>query len=279
MKWLETNVRLMPLRTRSIIAISFALGLSGCHSNISRVKDMKLDADPSLTIGQAFDNRKICRSVEWKEFTDEQKRKVVEYACTMNGVDEAVAAYRKKKVQDLIHDMENQEGFKCLNPIDAAKQDLERDDFTLQHYKELMESAKNDTPDRAAAEEKDLTSRIESIANEIDQGKARLDSLENVKSSCIASIEKDFKPRIENPMPGATKSIDEVFQWAVSNDGDVTSLFAGYRPTSLTGETRNISYGSAVPVIIEVIARNTASTYTEYQQQIAAQGFSDALRN
>jgi len=53
-------------------------GISLINNNVSIVKNGILDFDKSLTVGQAFDNYKYFKDVEWESFTSENGRKVVE---------------------------------------------------------------------------------------------------------------------------------------------------------------------------------------------------------
>jgi len=72
--------------TKMVIAIC-VVGLAGCtNSDVSKVKAMKLDLDPSFTIGQAFDNRKVCDSVKWDTISTPRGRKLVEYRCKLKDV-------------------------------------------------------------------------------------------------------------------------------------------------------------------------------------------------
>ena len=65
--------------------------LSGCsNSHIAKVKSMPFDADPSLTIEQAFDHRKVCDSVKWDTIKDDRGRTLVEYRCYFKDVDAVV---------------------------------------------------------------------------------------------------------------------------------------------------------------------------------------------
>jgi len=74
------------------LAVLAAMTLAGCgNSDISKVKAMKLDADPTYTIGQAFDNRKVCDSVKWDTLTDTRGRKLVEYRCLWKRAKEGMA--------------------------------------------------------------------------------------------------------------------------------------------------------------------------------------------
>lgn len=80
-----------------------SMALAGCgNSDISKVKAMKLDANPTYTIGQAFDNRKVCDSVAWDEITDTRARKLVEYRCTFKGVQSGQEANPIVKIGEVV---------------------------------------------------------------------------------------------------------------------------------------------------------------------------------
>lgn len=64
-----------------IFALATIIGLAGC-GNISLVKNGTLEFDKSLTIGQAFENYKYFKNVEWEEITTDNGKKVVQ----VNGV-------------------------------------------------------------------------------------------------------------------------------------------------------------------------------------------------
>ncbi len=66
-----------------IIAVSTLL-ITGCsNSDITTVKDGRLDDFQEYTIGQALDNRDACLSTEWESFEDERGRTVVQYRCDL----------------------------------------------------------------------------------------------------------------------------------------------------------------------------------------------------
>lgn len=52
--------------------------LSSCDSNTSLVKNGVLEMNGSLTVGEAFDNYKYFKEVEWSEFESDNGRDVVE---------------------------------------------------------------------------------------------------------------------------------------------------------------------------------------------------------
>jgi hypothetical protein len=74
-----------------VLMVGLSASLVGCgNSDIDAVKKQALDQDQSYTVEQAFDNRKVCDSVKWDEITDNRGRKIVEYRCFFNGVDDYV---------------------------------------------------------------------------------------------------------------------------------------------------------------------------------------------
>jgi hypothetical protein len=75
-----------------ILVVVCVVGVAGCgNSDVSKVEAMKMDIDPSYTVGQAFDNRKVCDSVKSDVITDTPSRKLVEYRCLFKGVNEFAA--------------------------------------------------------------------------------------------------------------------------------------------------------------------------------------------
>jgi len=55
--------------------------LSGCGSDLDKVKNGVLDFNKTITVGQALDNWKSCESKDWKSFTSDNGVKVVEFTC------------------------------------------------------------------------------------------------------------------------------------------------------------------------------------------------------
>lgn len=76
---------------KKFAAICFSLMLTGCGSNIDKVKSGVLDFNKTITIGQALDNWKSCASREWKEFKTDNGVQVVEFTCNQN-----ITAYVEK---------------------------------------------------------------------------------------------------------------------------------------------------------------------------------------
>jgi len=70
-----------------IITLTLSLSLYGCgDGNIDIVKNGYTNYDDTLTISQAFDNRKVCNEVDWTSFNDDRERLIIQYKCHINGV-------------------------------------------------------------------------------------------------------------------------------------------------------------------------------------------------
>lgn len=66
----------------SLLCSALAVLLAGCTSSeIKIVKESHLADYPTYLVGQAFDNRHACASIDWKSFKDDRERTVVEYTC------------------------------------------------------------------------------------------------------------------------------------------------------------------------------------------------------
>ena len=79
------------MKRHAAVVFAMTVALAGCsNSDINAVKKQTLGQDQSYTVEQVFDHRKVCDSIKWDEITDGRGRKIVEYRCTFNGVDDYV---------------------------------------------------------------------------------------------------------------------------------------------------------------------------------------------
>ena len=103
MKHSSLTVQSASAALTKILIVVCIVSLAGCsNSDVSKVKAMKLDIDPSFTVGQAFDNRKVCDSVKWDVIKDERGRKLVEYRCDFKGVKEFEDRYAGRAPNPLV---------------------------------------------------------------------------------------------------------------------------------------------------------------------------------
>lgn len=83
----------------ALVALA-SLFLTACgDKNIELVKQQKLQSDNSFTIGQAYDNRPVCKDISWREYKDEKERTIVEYQCELKGVEEFSKIQLAQKLQ------------------------------------------------------------------------------------------------------------------------------------------------------------------------------------
>ncbi|QRN52252.1 hypothetical protein [Dyella caseinilytica] len=86
---------------KAIVAMC-VVNLAGCtDSDISKVKEMKFEPDPSYTVGQAFDHRSVCDAVTWDTIKDERGRKIVEYRCSFKGVKDYIQSTEEAHLKEM----------------------------------------------------------------------------------------------------------------------------------------------------------------------------------
>lgn len=84
----------------SVFCSALVVLLAGCTSSeIKTVKESHLADYPTYLVGQAFDNRHACASIDWKSFKDDRERTVVEYTCQYKFAPE----FYTKLVSELVH--------------------------------------------------------------------------------------------------------------------------------------------------------------------------------
>lgn len=74
---------------KKIIIIAGFIILTGCgdSADITLVKDMVTYTDRTITVGNAFDHREMCRQTTWSEENDKRNRDIVRYRCEINPAD------------------------------------------------------------------------------------------------------------------------------------------------------------------------------------------------
>lgn len=72
----------------------------GGNSSTSIVKDSYIDEGMTMTASQLLDNRIICGDVEWDSFEDSNKRKIVEYKCTLINTKDFLARKRSSYIDN-----------------------------------------------------------------------------------------------------------------------------------------------------------------------------------
>ncbi|EKT64547.1 hypothetical protein [Providencia burhodogranariea] len=70
---------------KTTLLVSFIL-LTGCGDNkdITTVKEMVTYIDRTITVGNAFDHRQMCQTIDWRTEQDKRNRDIVRYSCEIN---------------------------------------------------------------------------------------------------------------------------------------------------------------------------------------------------
>lgn len=112
----------------SILSVTI-FGLSGCSSDIDRVKDSVLDFNSAMTLGDALDNYKYCQDSEWTSYTTEKNEDIVKFSC--------------KLTLPLSEPMAFKLGEEAFNLVRIAKNSFDADDkvavpsFVTEAYRKL----------------------------------------------------------------------------------------------------------------------------------------------
>ncbi|MGI1987839.1 hypothetical protein [Shewanella glacialipiscicola] len=72
--------------------------LSGCGSDIDRVKDSRSPYDDLYKIGDIFDKRSSCKDIVWTEFKTDKNIDIVEYVCKVD-VSKEIEIYEEKFIK------------------------------------------------------------------------------------------------------------------------------------------------------------------------------------
>jgi hypothetical protein len=334
-----------------VLMLGLSASLAGCgNSDINAVKKQTLDQDQSYTVGQAFDNRKVCDSVKWDEITDDRGRKIVEYRCTFNGVADYVnnaLANAAKKLEDQDQSAKDTYGKDAQEQLTLAEKRLalmtasgstsqpsdnipdDQLEAKVQHTKNLIEllqdaQAQNDfdkvvvtdfwdglpadevnndalhkavvafqndvkseggdlsnhatwqnkalgdlnAVDAAVPDEAQiLTNRIRIPEARLDviNAKKKLESLMASKDQASTSQDANLSSRLQQLNAGAATSVDELFQWSISENGEPVPIFAGSEYKFKDGRVKLVNYYNVgTQHAIQAMIRNDTTTYAQY---------------
>ena len=87
-----------------ILTLMLVLGLNGCGNNADLVKNGIMNFNKTITVGEAFDNWKDCKSHKWKSFETDNKTSVVEFRCERKNTKEYM-----NKVKNLLSNNKKEE--------------------------------------------------------------------------------------------------------------------------------------------------------------------------
>lgn len=251
MDFLRFKVQPVGQTLAKVFAIACLANLSGCgNGDVSRLKTQALDADPSFTIGQAFDNRKVCDSVSWKEKADDRGRKVIEYRCAFN-VDKT---YYQNALQAQV------------GKLEQAMQEEQ-----TQYKSGLTESAKQIAINEKLLSDPTINTpsgpympNFEGDKQNLVKAKADYQQAIANQSQALAAIQKKYGDLIATAKAdGVVAEATETFQWTV-NDNGFTPIYAGRDIQMSNGKVihQNYSEANAEHAIAAMVRNDSISLHT-----------------
>lgn len=126
---------------RILLAIPLVL-LTACDDgNIKLVKEMVTPIDSSITLGNAYDHRNICKSVSWDKYKDARGRDIVKYNCMLDA--SVTQSYIDSSVQAQVNDalkVYDNEVANYTRQIQMSSRDAEMLSKVLNDMSQLYES-------------------------------------------------------------------------------------------------------------------------------------------
>lgn len=127
-----------------LVSVMFLYGCS--DGAVIIVQNSSYENFPEYTIGQAFSNRKVCKNIDWTSHKDDRGATVVQYKCSMAGVDDYVSTLVKRRVKSknlehahAVTSIENDIS-SFQRGIAAAEKSVTRMDKEIGSWTALMES-------------------------------------------------------------------------------------------------------------------------------------------
>ncbi|SDM19645.1 hypothetical protein SAMN05192555_110110 [Franzmannia pantelleriensis] len=88
---------------RNLCMLPLAFLIYGCSDHdIEDLKGSTIPGYSSYTVGQLFDNRKLCKSVDWSTRNGERGEKIIDYSCVMRDVLEFEERFIEESAEDFL---------------------------------------------------------------------------------------------------------------------------------------------------------------------------------
>lgn len=250
-----------------------ALLLAGCgSSDIDIVKEGRLEYFQEFTVGQAFDNRKVCSSTKWGTIEDDRGRTIVEYTCQLKNVPEYFHQTGTSLAKKLINE-KNIEISYHTDQITYSEERIASAIRTISEYEKKLESSRSRQDD----EESDPPRYWEL---KVQQARADLEKIKQQKPDAearIQAIETEYLAKAENAERLITASPDtdayEYYQWTVLEDGTFYILSGGIsvkKPGQQ--EYTDIQYRD-ISEPLEAVYADKAEDFTSFIRQPALQRY------
>lgn len=233
---------------KKIILLLISSTFIAACSDISKIKDGRLDDYPEYTISQAFDNRSVCLDTTWETIEDQRGRTLVEYKCTLKGVSEFYIEKIQKRLWKIDKDHERRMN-EATASLDKAKKEIQptKDELneliskpvvSEEEYEKLLHSGGyyGTYTQRKKENEKTRLQRKISLYEEIIIGS------EKTFSDLIDQHQQRRSPQEKLMAEAETIRGYEYYQWAIL-EGDSFSLSSAGIELASDGEfSKSLEY-------------------------------------
>lgn len=272
---------------KKFILILFFVSLYGCQdSAVNTVKESRYYIDRTYTVEQVFDNRSVCSSIEWLEFSDDRGRKTVEYRCKLidaNGfldmsLNQTLAGIESRAISEY----EKTEHFlnQQLNDLEVLPLIIEEIEKIINSQGEYRDFTKID----------EQLDKLKGTGSRLATDKCRIDTLrtsfEYFEDDCFLRVTNyllriydtsiEYQDYInsfnENLLMLKNEATAEymseavqVFQWGVAElEGEVAADFtyAGFELTYHSGDIKSVS--ADLVTLVESVYEDSAKTMSDY---------------
>lgn len=241
------------------LVVPLSVALYGCQDDpIDIVKESKFPLDPTYTVEQVFENRKLCDSISWEDFENERGRITVEYRCSIKDTGDAAA----KAYEEVMWHIEKQQKDQSIAQEKALKRylhDIEKVERLLDYAEDVINNPE-DSSEQFDNFRKEKEQNVFEIADSLWNIKCSKSQKTVIDNQCISSLKNwreemhtkteeikyfidNTDSRIENKKKALSdrllKSADQIFQWGiVKYDGKYSPelTYAGFEVLKYSGE-------------------------------------------
>lgn len=264
------------------IIIGAVVFLSGCgDKSIENVKETYLEFDPSQSISQALDHRRICEATKWESYKDSKDRNIVQYKCEIkntesyfNSLVPQLANALEKKMKKLPIQEKVEYYDIVIDDLDPLKNDIRQCEHQIElnsqsivklenivkygEYKEDVEYAKNEISNiKSNIEECETKIKTTSViiadieANTLTQKKKLMDEAIIARNNLIAQKKKELIDSYQGI------KVNEIYRWTVNDNGAIL-VFGGTETIKKdSNEPQIYSYSNLLESIRISYADNT----------------------
>ena len=266
------------MNIKAISILTLTIMLSACGSDpVSIVKDSYLPIDETLSIEQAFSNRKVCENIDWEEFEDDRGRIVVNYSCEIK-----IGSYFDEKLEKSVKANEisiQQEKERQEKRMEFEREQIEKYQSSL----EVLENLSQEEVDkwevsRSSYDNPDMKGcgyySVISYNGPVKEGcqkylqekiETSLDTIRSAKEFIVGYAERG-NATIEKLQQTKIEKLTEVYQWSFKDiDGEEIPqlIYGGYTISMTNGQEKSEGHKN-ITLALQALYDNKVKNVVEF---------------